>query len=189
MAEITGIIQKIEVRDVAGGKKAYNIVVGGQSYGAGLFAPKAQEGDYVKFGLDESRGYKNVERGTLKVSKNKPPAEAVAQAEATKPLPVANPRGTQDTISRQSAANTALGLLTLLSANDALSLPKSEAKGGKAKAVETLLAKYTEFFYEQNTGEKWTNIAPGAVAEEAEGPGDSEEEAADAGAPADSEWD
>src|SRR5687768_13750341 len=85
MAEQTGIIQEIRVKDVAGGKKAYDIVVAGQAFGVGLFAPKAKVGDYVKFEIDESRGYKNVARNSLKVSTNKPPAEAIAEADATKP--------------------------------------------------------------------------------------------------------
>ena len=45
---VSGVIQQIQTRSVSGGTKtAYDIYVNGQKYGAGLFAPKAKEGDYV----------------------------------------------------------------------------------------------------------------------------------------------
>lgn len=185
---ITGIIQKIEARSVAGGKTAYNIVVGGQSYGAGLYAPKAKEGDYVKFNVDESRGYKNVERNSLKVSANKPPAEAVAAAEATAPKQSTTGGSfdtKQDTISRQSATNTAIAFLQLLSDNDALGLPATTTKkGNKQQALEAMLSKYTVQFYEENTGVVFKSIAPGA----SEGKPEEPEDEPEVEAPSDEEW-
>lgn len=183
---ITGIIQKIETRSVAGGKTAYNIVVGGQSYGAGLYAPKAKEGDYVKFNVDESRGYKNVERNSLKVSANKPPAEAVAEAQSTAPKQSTTGGSfdtKQDTISRQSAANTAIAFLQLLSANDALGLPAATSKkGSKQQALEAILEKYTQQFYEANTGVVYKSIAPDSK------PTAEDIEQEEVEAPVDSEW-
>ncbi len=163
MAEITGIIQEIQTKTVTGGKTAYSIVVGGQAYGAGLYAPKCVVGDYVKFELDDARGYKNVERNSLKVSKNKPPADAVAQAAASAPQKTstgASFDNRQDTISRQAASNTAIQFMTLLSANDALGLPAATAKGKRLEVMETMLAEYTKEFYENNTGVKWKDIGP-----------------------------
>jgi hypothetical protein len=185
MAEITGVVQDIVTRDVAGGKKSYDIVVAGQKYGAGLFAPKAKVGDYVKFELDESRGYKNVARNSLKVSANKPPAEALAEAAATKPAAGGGYDNRQDTISRQAAANTAVAFMTLLSANEALGLPAATAKGKRQEVLEAILAKYTEFFYEENTGNKYKSINPSAAKTE-EAPADEAEEVDDT--PPDSEW-
>lgn len=187
MAEISGVVQEIKARPVAGGKVAYGVFVGGQEYGAGLYAPKCAVGDYVKFELDEARGYKNIGRGTLKVSKNKPPAEAVAAAAAT--APVKNSQGgsvdtRQDTISRQAAMNTAISFMTLLHAADALGLPAATAKkGSRQEAMEAMLAKYTQEFYEGNTGVKWKDIAPSAP----KGSSD-DAEAEDEAAPADTEW-
>jgi len=181
---ITGIVQEIKSRGVSGGKTSYDIVVAGQEYGAGLYAPKCKEGDYVKFDLDESRGYKNVGRNSLKVSANKPPAEAVAAAAAS-PAPTGG-SDRQDTISRQSASNTALQLLAILSTNEALGLPASAKGGAKAKAIETILSKYTQMFYEQNTGTAWKDIAP--KQEEENAPDAEAEEAPEAEAPADEEW-
>lgn len=186
LMSITGVVQEVQTRDVSGGKKAYNVVVGGQSYGAGLFAPKCKVGDYVQFEVDESRGFKNVARGSLKVSKNKPPAEAVAEAAATAPK-VSTTGGTvdmrQDTISRQAAMNTAIQFMTLLSSNDALGLPAS-AKGKKQEVLESMLAKYMAEFYERNTGVAYKDISPSAAkTEEAK---DAPEAVEDT--PADEEW-
>lgn len=163
MSQVSGIIQEVTSRAVSGGKTAYNITVGGQSYGVGLYPPKAKEGDYVRFTVDESRGYKNVERGTLQVSKNKPPAEAVAEAEATKPKAPGHD-AKQDTISRQSAHNTAIDYLTLAQAAGILpAAPKN--KGSGLEYLDTLLVKYTQWFYERNTGIAWEDISPSAKEE------------------------
>lgn len=184
MSTIKGVVQAITTRDVAGGKKAFNIMVAGQEYGAGLYAPKCKEGDYVMFELDDSRGYKNVGRNSLKVSANKPPAEAIEEAVATT---VKSSTGSlvdnkQDVISRQSAANTAVEFIKVLSANDALGLPKDNAKGKKQELLEQILAKYTQEFYENNTGVKFKSISPSAKETEVEEP------AGDDDAPADEAW-
>lgn len=181
---ITGVIQEIRKKQVAGGKNAYDIVVAGKAYGNGLYPPKASEGDYVKFEVDNSRGYDNVARGTLKVNRNKPPAEAVAEAEAT--APQKNSAGAsfdarQDVISRQAAANTAVAFMAVAAQADALGLPKTDTKGQRIAALEAMLQKYTEQFYEANTGVKFKSIAPNAPAE-------AEEEQEEEAAPEDEEW-
>lgn len=190
MSSVTGIIQEIKTES-RGGRTAYDIVVGGQRYGAGLYAPKAKVGDYVKFDIDDSRGYQNVARGTLKVSKNKAPAEAVAEAAATAPK-VSTAGGTvdmkQEVISRQSAKNTAIEFLKLLQSVDALALPAANSKkGSKQEVVEALLAKYEAQFYESNTGVAYKDITPGAKSESVDGEidEDAEEETA---APEDDAW-
>lgn len=162
MAEVTGVVQ--EIKAIArGGKTVYDIVVGGQSYGAGFYAPKCKQGDYIKFTIDDSRGYQNVARGSLKVSSHKPPAEAVAEAQATAPVKT-NAGGTfdsrQDIISRQSASNSAIAFLQLAQAADALGLPASAAKGKKQEVLEAMLKKYTQMFYEFNTGAAFKDISP-----------------------------
>ncbi len=188
MAEITGVVQDVVVRDVAGGKKSYDIVVAGQKYGAGLYAPKCKVGDYVKFELDDSRGYKNVGRNTLKVSTNKAPPEALAEAAATT---IKSTTGNsfdvrQDTISRQSAMNSAIAFMTILASTDSLGLPAANAKGKKAETLETVLAKYTQEFYERNTGSKWKDIAPASTETEVAPAEVIEDSPVDE--PVDSEW-
>lgn len=188
MADITGIVQEIKTRSVAGGKTSYDVVVGGQAYGAGLYAPKCKVGDYIKFELDDSRGYKNVGRNSMKVSANKPPAEAMAEAAATAPKQSTTGGSfdsRQDAISRQAASNTAISFMTLL--NVAGALPVATAKGKAQETLEAILHKYEQEFYERNTGVKWKNISPGAdetVAVETTAPTPAPEVAA----PADDEW-
>jgi hypothetical protein len=183
MAEVVkGVIQAIESRSVAGGKTAFGIKVGGTTYGAGLFKPKANEGDYVQFTVDDSRGYKNVERGTLKVLPNKPTEHSEAPAKASYKSAGSNSfDARQDAISRQAASNTALAYLTLQQAAGCLPLPAKKAD--IATALDALLKETTVMFYEQNTGVTWKDIAPKKESAEAEG---EEEEVAD---PEDQAWD
>lgn len=183
MAEVTGIIQEIRKKNVAGGKTAYDIVVAGQAYGNGLYPPKAAEGDYVKFEVDESRGYKNVARNSLKVSKNKPPAEALNEAKSTAPQKSTTGMSVdqkQDVISRQAATNSAIAYLAILSSAGALAPPAAKGKG--QEYMDTVLTKYTQLFYENNTGVKFVSIAP--QSEEEELPDEPEQQ----GAPDDDPW-
>jgi hypothetical protein len=182
--EVTGIIQEIRKKNVAGGKTAYDIVVGGEAYGNGLYPPKAVEGDYVKFEVDLSRApYKNVARNSLKVSKGKPPAEAVAAAAATAPQissTGASFDARQDSIVRQSSTEYAVAYLGVLAQAGALAVPTTKGKG--QEYMDTLLSKYIQTFYEANTGLKWKSIRPGADKEEDAG------ETPDEAAPEDDNW-
>lgn len=163
MSNVTGVVQEIATRSVAGGKTAYNVVVAGQAYGAGLYAPKCKQGDYVTFEVDESRGYKNVARGTLRVSANKPPAEAVAEAAATAPR--TNSAGgsfdnRQDVISRQAALNSAIAAFGAIAQADAAGLPKTDTKGKRLEAALTIIEELRSRFYEDSTGLEWKDISP-----------------------------
>lgn len=178
--EVTGIIQEIRKKSVAGGKFAYDIVVGGEAYGNGLYPPKAKEGDYVKFEIDDSRGYKNVARNSLKVSKSKPPAEAVAAAQAS--APQKNAAGAtfdarQDSIVRQSSMHYAILYLGVQAQAGALAVPATKGKG--QEYMDTLLNKYTQQFYEANTGLAWKDISPNGSKEETADEASPEEEAPD----------
>lgn len=179
---VKGVVQAIESRSVAGGKTAYNVKVGGKGYGAGLYAPKCKEGDYVEFTVDDSRGYANVERGTLKVLPYKPTEHAdapAAKAYSGSKTGASSFDARQDAISRQAASNTAIGYLTLLQAAGGLPLPAK--KGDIATAMDALLKETTVAFYEQNTGVAWKDIAPNK--EESDSSDDGE-----ASDPADEEW-
>lgn len=184
MSEVTGIIQSIIEKQTSAGVMA-DIVVGGEKYGAGLKKYlKASEGDYVKFELDDSRGYKNVARNSLKVSKGKAPPEAVAEAASTKAKVAGAVSGfdaRQDAISRQAASNTAIAWVTFLATQDAL--PKAKTKGAAAATLDAIRAEYEKEFYERNTGHEYKLIGPAAAKEAAEESGDDE-----AAAPADDAW-
>jgi hypothetical protein len=164
-----GIIQSIIEKTTTAGVMA-DIVVGGEKYGAGLRKfIKAKEGDYVRFELDDARGYKNVGRGSLKVSQGKPPAEAVAQAASTQAnvaKAVSGFDARQDAISRQAASNTAIAWITFLGAQEAL--PKAKTKGDAQAVLDTLREEYEKTFYERNTGQAYKDIGPSAKEDEQE---------------------
>lgn len=187
MSEMTGVVQEIQTRDVSGGKKAYNVVIAGQAFGAGLYAPKCKVGDYVKFEIDESRGYKNIARNSLKVSANKPTAEQLAESAATAPKKSttgASVDQRQDTISRQAALNSATAFMQLLHDADSLGLPAASNKGKRQEALELMLKQYMKEFYEFNTGVAFKDIAPSsAKTETTDAPSEEEVEA-----PADDQW-
>lgn len=160
MSTCTGVIQSITTRATRAGDMA-DIQVAGQRYGAGLAKYlKAKEGDYVTFEVEENGNFKNVARNSLKVSKNKPPAEAVAEAKATAGKNSFDSR--QDAISRQAASNTAIAWLELLQKMDAIHVTATQAKskGGTMAYLDTLRVQYEKEFYEANTGNEWKSIAP-----------------------------
>lgn len=176
---ITGIVQEVIKKQVSGGRTGYDIVVAGETYGCGLYPPKCKEGDYIKFDLDDSRGYKNVGRNTLKVSAGKPPAEVVAASTAAPKPAAAGSR--EDSIMRQSSMNYAISYLGVLAAAGALAVPTTKGKG--QEYMDTLRKKYTQEFYESNSGVAYKDISPNqSTAEEA-----GEEDVAD-DVPEDGEW-
>ena len=171
MAQVTGIVQEIVFKQTSAGQMA-DIVVAGEKYGAGLAKYlKAKEGDYVTFELDDSRGYKNVGRNTLKVSKNKAPPEAVAEAANTRQNVAKAVSGfdmRQDAISRQAASNTAIAYMSLLQAAGALPVSASKSKGAAQASLDAIREEYEKVFYERNTGQVYKNISPSAPEEEGE---------------------
>lgn len=186
MAQVKGVVQEITQREVSGGRTAYSLKIAGQSYGAGLYKPKCKEGDYVTFDVEENGQYKNVGRNSLKVSDYKPTAEESAPAASA---PAAKASGgwddRQDTISRQAASNTAIAFMQIMSDNEALGLPKSDAKGAKAKALIAILHRLEQEIYERNTGKTYVDISPKQKLEEAGDPESMEDE----GAAPDDSWD
>ena len=185
MAQITGIVQEIAFKQTSAGQMA-DIVVAGEKYGAGLAKYlKAKEGDYVTFELDDSRGYKNVARNSLKVSKNKAPPEAVAEANATKANVAKAVNGfdaRQDAISRQAASNTAIAYMVLLHAAGALPVSTSKTKGAAQASLDAIREEYEKVFYERNTGQAFKDISPSAPKE------DVSEDSAEADVPDDDAW-
>lgn len=184
MSNVTGIIQNITVRMTSAGEMA-DITVAGQRYGAGKASfLKAKEGDYVTFEVVENGNFKNVGRNTLKVSKHKPPADAVAEAKASVGKAANSFDARQDAISRQAASNTAIAWVGFLHTAGAIDIPatKAKSKGGTMAYLDVLRREYEKEFFEGNTGNKWTNIAPEAT-EDTEAEPDEEE-----AAPEDSAW-
>lgn len=160
MTTVTGVIQQIQTRSVAGGTKtAFDIYVNGQKYGAGLFAPKAKEGDYVSFEATQGQYGWDVVARSLKVGKT-PFGEQAAPPVSRSANGTPSFDKKQDAISRQAASNTAIAFLQLLAAQDALPVPTSKSKGDKQAVIETLLQGYEKRFYEANTGQVWKDVSP-----------------------------
>lgn len=160
MSEVSGIIQNIESRKVSNGTKtAYDIYVGGQKYGAGLYAPKAKEGDYVTFTANQSQYGYDIERGSLKVGKA-PKGAAEAATKAAVKTAVGSFDARQDAISRQAASNTAIAWVTFLHTAGALPVAASKTKGALAAALDVVRRQYEKEFFEGNTGNEWKDIAP-----------------------------
>lgn len=177
MKQVKGVLSEIMERPNAWkGKTAYDIVVGGEKYGNGFFAPKAKVGDYVEFTAEDRKGngYWDVAPKTLKVSDHKPSAaeQAAAAAPARRPSGGNSFDNRQDVISRQAAANTAINFVELLKDLEALPFAASTKKQDREGLVYELVKKYTAEFYEFNTGTEFVDISPNST----EAAGDSEDE-------------
>ena len=194
MAQVKGVVQAIETREVSGGRTSYTLKVAGEGYSAGLFKPKCKEGDYITFEVAMNGNYKNVARNSLSVSDYKPapedtPAPTKSAAKSTGVDWDAKAKADaerQDTISRQASSNSAIAFMQIMSANEALGLPKSTAKGAQAKALTALLCKLEVEFYERNTGKVWVDITPKQKQETEQADGGDEQED---GAASDEGWD
>lgn len=156
---ISGVIQQLKSKQTKIGEM-WDIQVNGDFYGVGKYKPKAKEGDYVTFTPEYNGNFKNVERGTLKVSANKP-------ANVSNSAPSANVRAAsnsfdarQDAISRQAASNTAIAWLNMLHTAGALPIATSKSKGSQQEALDTIRRQYEKEFFEANTGVEWKNISP-----------------------------
>lgn len=176
MSEVSGVVQSISSRDTNAGKM-WDIVVGGQKYGAGKFRPKAEEGQYVTFGVVNNGNFKNIERGSLKVSDKKPSyEEKTSGSTSSYPSKAVNSfDARQDAISRQAASNTAIEWVKFLHEAGAVAVPAS--KKGQAQAVlDTIRLEYEKKFYERNTGNEWKDISPTKVDAEDSNIEDTEDE-------------
>ena len=156
---ISGVIQQIKTKQTKIGTM-YDIQVNGDFYGIGKYAPKAKEGDYVTFTPEYNGNFKNVERGTLKVSANKPANTGNTQASSNVRAASNSFDARQDAISRQAASNIAIAWLTMLHTAGALPVSTSKSKGGQQEALDVIRRQYEKEFFEANTGVEWKNISP-----------------------------
>lgn len=172
MSKISGVIQEV-ITQQRGANTMVDIIVGGQKYGAGLQKFfKGKVGQYVEFDLDDSRGFSNVARNSLKLGEYKgvpeadprePGATSAATSGYARPAVqrAASSFDTrQDAISRQAASNTAISWMGFLAAQDALPVAAGKAKGAKQEMLDTLRKEYERHFYEHNTGVVWKDISP-----------------------------
>lgn len=162
---VQGVVQNIQARQTSVGTM-YDIIVDGQSYGNGKYAPRdIQAGDTVTFTAEIKGNYRNVGRGTLrKLSGQAAQQQSYSQvvaAPAAKQTAVVDDR--QAVISKQAALNTALTMVEILLSKDAVALPKAAAD--KAPAIEALLANYVDKFHTFSTG-KGAKLSVDSVGED-----------------------
>ena len=124
----------------------YSAKIGGVWYGTGKGKPSFGEGDVISFTWTAKGDYRNLDSKSVKVV----PQAAAAQAPAlTQPAPDKR----QDIISRQSAFNTAIALVDLLRAAEAIpGLKKTATADEKYNVYCALVAMKAQEFYHINTG-------------------------------------
>lgn len=143
-------LSKIEKRDTAAGVMTDFFFSDGNKVGAGKFPPKfATEGEYYAYDFVEKGQYKNLVAGSLK---GLPKPQGVAAPAAAKAPAVSYGKSseTQETISRQAAANTAIAYLKILVDTDSLPVAKA-AKAKKADLMDEILREYMDKFHRWST--------------------------------------
>ena len=174
---ISGVIQQLKSKQTKIGEM-WDINVNGDWFGVGKYKPKAKEGDYVTFTPEYNGNFKNVERGTLKVSQNKPSNAGSSSSTQQAVRSASNSfDARQDAISRQAASNTAIAWLTLLNTAGALPIATSKSKGSQQEAMDVIRRQYEKEFYEANTGVEWKNISPNKASDTSGDADDNSEEA------------
>ena len=139
----------IKEKDTKAGKMYDLVFSDGVKVGAGKFPPKGLEkGEYYSYEYTANGNFKNLTSGSMK--KLDKPAGVPAPAAAPATSFGGRTAGTQDVISRQAAANTAIDWVRLLVEADALPVPKAAKTGVKADLLEEILKTYMAKFHAWN---------------------------------------
>lgn len=176
MPSIRGFVQEVKELSTAYGPM-FNVIVNGESFGAGKFKPRVNQGDAVEFEFEQKGRFKNITPKSIRavdpstiqatsptVSRAAPAAAASRAADFTK---------NQDTISKQAARNTAVAFMNILAGQDALPVAKTAKAGDKFDALRGILDKLTEEFYNYSIGKDSTPLTSAAEAaspEDEDGP-------------------
>lgn len=141
--KISGQVQEVTKFDGKFGPM-YTLVVDGQKYGCGKTSEGAKAGDWVEFSfVTNGKGYKDVEKGTLRAIDAPQGKSAPAKAQGNSNTPYVDTR--QDSIILQSSRKDALHFLEIAASKGLVDIGK--AKGADALAIyELFLDKYTEHF-------------------------------------------
>lgn len=144
MATETGFITELSSGPTKFGERFY-VHVNGHRLMAGKFKPNLAVGDFVQFETEQNGQYTNLAKGSS-FQKVEAPAGVAAP---TPPKATTIGIDRQDVISRQAALNSALQFVQILTANDAIPLPKTKAKD--ADMLMSIVLKYTADLYHLNT--------------------------------------
>jgi hypothetical protein len=156
MMKVEGYVQKIETLQTKTGKTMYNVRVNGDKFGAGMYAPRFKEGDFIAFDATLNGNFKNMETRTVTVKA--PPANAPAfspQMQTVGPKTGNSPDwdARQDVISKQAALNSAQHMVEILvTVGGVPGLDKAKTPADKLQVITDLCTEFTKDFYHQNTG-------------------------------------
>ena len=159
--KVVGTIQDISSRSVSNNRTAYGIVIDGQNYSVGLYAPRGVAvGDNVEFEVEVNGQYRNVAKGTLRkvygaAATASPPSAPSASPQASTNSPIGGKTFVSDTdrqsiISKQAALNTAISYVNVLLETESVPLPKTAAD--RLAFIESLVFDSTAKFHKFSTG-------------------------------------
>ena len=154
--KVVGTIQDISSRGVSNNRTAYGIVIDGQNYSVGLYAPRGVAvGDNVEFEVEVNGQYRNVAKGTLRKSYGAPatgaaPAAPISASMVYTPKPFVSDTDRQSIISKQAALNTAISYVNVLLETESVPLPKTAAD--RLAFIESLVFDSTAKFHKFSTG-------------------------------------
>ena len=158
MPQVTGQVNEIKVRNTKIGDM-YDLIVNGQSYGHGKYAPRGiKQGDFVTFeyevkvnGQYENR---NIVSKSLRVETS-PTPEVKQQAVVQTSMAAAAADAKQQVISRQAALNTANALLANQLAAGGLKFPATAKPAAVFEAVTVAHLELASRLYKAATGDTW----------------------------------
>ena len=145
--QIEGTVDRVLKKDTVAGVM-YDLVVNGETYGAGKGLPPCKEGDSVCFDVTYRGKYPNIARDTLEVVIGEPgkPREASKAPPGTTPQ-LSPPRpqtSVQDVISRQAASNAAIAWMQVLVAGNAIPITASAKPEARQAMLDSLLDRYRQ---------------------------------------------
>lgn len=159
MTQVIGVIQDIRSRSTSVGEM-YDIVVDGNTYGVGKYAPRGvTRGDTVSFTSEARGNYKNVAKGTLRKVEAMEAPKAISGDAPLRALPPTDAER-QGIISRQAALNTAVAFVSALTAAECVPLPARHAD--RLAYCNSLVLAYANAFHIISTG-KELDAAPAAL--------------------------
>lgn len=161
MAQISGQVSQVKEKQTQFGAM-YDVVINGQSYGAGKFPPRdIKAGDFVTLEFEQKGNFRNVVKGTLRKDDGPQQAAPAAAPTSAATTPYAGKAPyvpfdeRQEMISKQSALNTALSFCNLASANGAIPMPKSAKESEKLGLIYQWVLDTAGGLYKLSTGRVW----------------------------------
>lgn len=163
---VTGTIERIEARPVPGHGTFYDLIVDGQKYGNGKYAPRdVKEGDVVSFEYEttqrgqytnhniKSRTLRKVEGGGATQARPQAARPAAVAAPARQPYTPWDER--QEIISKQAALNTAIALGGLAVEAGAVLVNKTAKDNEKLTLVHNWIMEEAAKIFNATTGRTW----------------------------------